>query len=153
MKVLIDTNVLLDVALRRWPFYIDAVKVFQQAKDGKIKGHVSVVSLKDMFYISGKSDRKLESFDIIEEMSSKFNVIDATAEDSVYALASDVKDYEDGLLVCSAIRNGMDAIITRNEKDFYEKDILIINPRDMDRYVDNHVEVKSMTLDGIMSGS
>jgi hypothetical protein len=59
---------------------------------------------------------------------------------------SDIDDYEDGLLVFSALRNDIDAIITRNKKDFSKSDLVIIDPKEIDQYLDGHIEAGSIMI-------
>lgn len=145
MRALIDTNVLLDAIFRREPFFEDSKKVFEMARDGKIEGYISVQSLKDIFYLCKKINGREHCFDAIEKLSFLFKVVDVTGQDSFSALMSDIDDYEDGLLIFSAKRNNIDAIITRNGKDFVESDIILIDPKNIDRYFDDLIEVGNVS--------
>jgi len=136
MRVLIDTNVLLDTIFHREPFYIDSDKIFDIMHEEKMKGCVSVQSLKDIFYICKKIDKNRNPYEVIEKLSFVFEVVDVTSQDSVMALMSPIDDFEDGLLVFSARRNNIEAIITRNGRDFHEADIIVIDPKDIERYLD-----------------
>jgi predicted nucleic acid-binding protein len=54
MKVLVDTNVILDVLLKRSPFYKDSYKIFQFVDQERIKGCLSASSITDIFYLLNK---------------------------------------------------------------------------------------------------
>ncbi|AIZ56319.1 PIN domain protein [Candidatus Methanoplasma termitum] len=133
MKALIDTNVLIDVVQMREPFYKDSKKIFQMAIDETIEGYVSVQSLRDVFYVCKEKYKSKDPFLPIEQLAYLFNIIDVTSEDSISALMSGQEDYEDALLIFSAERNDLDAIITRNTKDFYDTDLFVIDPSEIDK--------------------
>jgi len=149
MRALIDTNVLLDAIFAREPFLNDSKKLFELIREKRIEGCVSVQSLKDIFYICNKASRFKDPTETIEKLSFILDVIDVNSQDSFSTLMSDIKDYENGLLVFSAKRNNIRIIITRNEKDFIESDLMIINPKDIDQYLDTFTEVKSTVIDNI----
>ena len=139
MKALIDTNVMLDTILHREPFCFSSDKIFDLIKEEKIEGYVSVISLKDIFYFCEKQDHEKDPFETVEKLSYLFNIIDLNGADSLSALMSEIDDYEDGLLICSALRNGVDTIITRNSKDFFTANMTVIDPKDIFRYIENPV--------------
>jgi len=141
MKALIDTNILLDVIYARLPFYHDSKRVLQLINEKKMEGYVSVQSLKDVFYLCKKLKNGKEPLRTIEDLSFLLNVIDVTGADSISTLTSDVEDYEDGLLIFSAKRNGIEAVITRDKTDFFESDLIVINPKDIDQYLSGKVKV------------
>ncbi|MDR1954849.1 MAG: PIN domain-containing protein [Candidatus Methanoplasma sp.] len=143
MKALIDTNVLVDVIQSREPFYSDSKRVFQLVIENKIEGYISVQTLKDIFYICKRSKIKKNPIETIEQIIFIFKIIDATGEDAISALMSDIEDFEDGMLVFSAQRNGIDTIITRNEKDHYESELTIIDPKEINQYLNTLVETGS----------
>jgi predicted nucleic acid-binding protein len=146
MKALIDTNVLVDGVFAREPFYSDAKRIFQLVRIGKIEGYVSVQSLKDIFYISGRSYKKVNSFRLIEDLMAFFHIIGVTDEDARMAIASKIEDFEDGLLAFSAARNGIRSIITRNNKDYYNSDMVVINPKDIVDYLPDDVKVGCVVI-------
>ena len=140
MKAMLDTNVLIDVLNQREPFFADSKRIFQLVKEKKIDGFVSVQSLKDIFYIFKKAGgRKTDPFKPIEAISFLFNIVDVTAEDSFSALMSEMEDYEDALIAFSALRNGINFIITRNKKDYGVSDIIPIEPSEIDKYLGKEV--------------
>ena len=147
MRVLIDTNVLLDAIFLREPFCGDSKKIFSLVREEKIVGCVSVQSLKDIFYLCKRSNRFKDPLQTVEKLSFIFEVIDVNGQDSMSALMSGMEDYEDGLLAFSAQRNNIDGIITRNGKDFYDSDIAIIDPKDIEQYVDVGVDAGNAIID------
>lgn len=60
MRVLIDTNVLLDFLLQRELFFQDAERLFQAIDSGQILGYVTATTLTDIFYIARRHTRSIE---------------------------------------------------------------------------------------------
>ena len=148
MKALIDTNVLLDVFLKREPFYRDSKKILQMVKDMEIDGYVSVQTLKDIYFLYKKSGTKDPLYPI-QVLLLFFEVLDVTRDDLISVLTSNIDDLEDGLIAFSAIRNGVNTIITRNEKDFSEAEMAVINPKDVGKFIGNRAEGGNIMIDNV----
>ncbi|MDR2183921.1 MAG: PIN domain-containing protein [Clostridiales bacterium] len=130
MKVLIDTNVILDVLLARQPHFEFSLKCAKICGE-QIIGCLTATQTKDIFYILEKNKTPVEKAKhMIKELSEEFVVLDVLAVDVQSALISDISDYEDALIAHCAARSGMDYIITRNAKDFDTSPIRAISPKD-----------------------
>ena len=84
----------------------------------------------DIYYLTHRlthSDR--ETRNILSKLFSLFELLDTTDLDCRKALSSVVVDYEDGIMVESALRSGMDCIVTRNTKDYEKAQITILTPQ------------------------
>jgi predicted nucleic acid-binding protein len=149
MKALVDTNVLLDTIFHREPFCAHSDLIFDLVEMEKIEGCISVQSLKDVFFFCNKAGSQGDPFKAVERLSFIFTVIDVTGEDSLSALMSDIEDYEDGLLVFSALRNDIRTIITRNKKDFFESHMIVIDPKEIDKFLIDDVEAGSVMIDNV----
>lgn len=136
MNVLFDTNVFLDILCKREPFYSDSRRAAEYVLEEKIIGFVSVQSLKDIFYFVSKAANEEDSFKVVERLSTTFKQIGVLPEDSLTALMSDFSDYEDGLIDASAVRSGIDMILTRDKYGFVGSDLLIVAPEDLDKYLE-----------------
>ncbi|MCL1811648.1 MAG: PIN domain-containing protein [Methanomassiliicoccaceae archaeon] len=147
MNVLFDTNVLLDIVLKREPFCSASLRAAEYALEGKITGFVSVQSLKDIFYFVSMVQGEENAFDIVEKLSILFRPIGVTSEDSMTAIMSDFRDYEDGLINASAVRNDIRAILTRDRAGFLESDLLIMSPSGLEEYLKADVTSGSIVLD------
>lgn len=87
------------------------------------------------------------AFDIVEKLSILFRPIGVTSEDSMTAIMSDFRDYEDGLINASAVRNDIRAILTRDRAGFLESDLLIMSPSGLEEYLKADVTSGSIVLD------
>jgi len=128
MKVLIDTNVILDVLLSREPYCHASAEVLKLC-GARIMGLVAASQTTDIFYLLRRSGKDSDSAkEILEKLTDNVKVIDVTAGDVKNALASKMSDYEDALLAYGARRQKADYIITRNEKDFKHSEVSAISP-------------------------
>jgi predicted nucleic acid-binding protein len=118
-KLLIDTNIVIDLLAKRKPNYAEAAQLFSLADKKQIKLSVSSLTFANTNYML----LKLKSPDEVKSILRKFKLlVDVLAlDDKIINLAlndTDFKDFEDSLQYFSAIENDQDIIITRNLKDF-----------------------------------
>ena len=131
MKVLVDTNVVLDVLLKRPDFYKDSFAIFQLIDRGYVSGVLSAASITDIFYLLRKKLRSLaETYPIMDELASLFSIIPVAETTIASALALRWKDFEDAVQFVAAKENNIVCILTRNESDYESADIPCINPTD-----------------------
>ena len=131
MKVLIDTNILLDVLCNRAGFVDDSAKVFKLCEVNKIDGFISALSVPNIVYIMRKELSSDKIKDILEKLSLIFTTVDLKADDLKKALDLDFKDFEDALQSIAAKRIKADYIITRNIKDFIKSPVPAIKPAEL----------------------
>jgi len=129
MKVLIDTNVILDVLLERHPFYKESFIIFQLADQECISGCLSATSITDIFYLLRKARQSYdEVYLIIDELTSLFSVIPVSDTTISSALKLRWKDFEDAVQFVVAKENNIECIITRNKADYQSSDIPCMSP-------------------------
>ncbi|MHA8094498.1 type II toxin-antitoxin system VapC family toxin [Aquirufa lenticrescens] len=126
----IDTNVLIDFLADRKPFSESATTLFDLAVKKKIKLYISAISYNNIYYIlqrENKSHKK--TIALLELLSEDCQILDATKTILQSAMRSDFKDFEDAIQYYSAKGHvGINAIVTRNPKDFAVKDLAILSP-------------------------
>jgi predicted nucleic acid-binding protein len=128
VRVLIDTNIVLDFLLQREPFFQDAELLFQAIDAGQLIGHVTATTLTDIFYISRKHTRSIEQ--ARQAVSATLTVmvicpIDRTVLES--AFNSGLVDFEDAVQIFGAVAQGLDAILTRDNKGFLSSPIPVFS--------------------------
>ena len=129
MKLMIDTNIILDVLLKREGLYESSAQVMRLCNSGEHIGYITTNSVCDIFYITRKSiSDKEQLYKIMENICGIFSLCDVTAQDVTLALSKRAADFEDCLLSECAKRSGCQYIITRNIKDFKNFDIKSITP-------------------------
>lgn len=129
MKVLIDTNVLIDFILIRKPYATDAEKILLLCKNKKITGCIASHSIMNIFYILRKEYTPKERRTILLNLCKILEVIGIDSDKIENALKNEkFSDMEDCLQAECAINSNSNYIITRNTKDFKESNILAIEP-------------------------
>lgn len=129
MKILIDTNVILDMLAKREPFFSDAAKVIFLAAEEKIEGYITANTVTDIYYIAVKHYmNKSEAREMIQKLLKLVGVIDVGHRDCIKAFELPLEDYEDALLVVCAKRIRADYIVTRDINHFRESPVPPILP-------------------------
>jgi predicted nucleic acid-binding protein len=129
MKVLIDTNVALDVLLKQVPFYNDSFVIFQLADSKRISGVLAAVSLTNIFYLLRKATiSTAEVYQIMDKLTALFNVAPIVETTIAGALALRWKDFEDAVQFIAAKESKADFIITRNKADYKTSEIPCMTP-------------------------
>ncbi|WP_017294063.1 type II toxin-antitoxin system VapC family toxin [Geminocystis herdmanii] len=128
MKVLIDTNIVLDLALIRLPFYEEADEIFYLIEQGKIEGFISATTLTDIYYILRKQKGKEWTFQFLKRLTNLCKINPINEIIIIEALNNSYKDFEDDIQYYSAIINNLDVIVTRNIKDFPNNNLPILTP-------------------------
>ncbi len=127
MKVLIDTNIILDFLLERSPFLQDAEALFQAISSGQIIGYVTATTLTDIFYIARRHTQSFErAGQAVEIALATMEVCPVNRAVLETALKSGIPDFEDAVQVASAITEGLNGIVTR-DRNFYSNSIPIFS--------------------------
>lgn len=131
MRVLIDTNVILDVLCARETFLEASSKVWKYCEINKMEGYISALSIPNIVYILRKELTPEKIQQIIDSLFLIFHVSDLKAEDLKKAAYMKTSDYEDALQMTCASRIKADFIITRNIRDFIDSKIPAITPLEL----------------------
>ena len=131
MKILIDTNIIIDVLANREGFAEHAAQLFRLCEVGRVQGHVYALSIANIVYIMRKELDHSKIEEIIEKIDAIFTIVDMKADDLKKAMALPFDDYEDALQSVCASRIKADYIVTRNLKDFKNSKILAIKPAEL----------------------
>jgi predicted nucleic acid-binding protein len=131
MKLLIDTNIILDACLSRAPWHENAEKIFLACAEDKAKGCITASSVTDIYYILRKElQSKEKTKDAVMKIIALFGVLDVNGTDCEKAFGLPMSDYEDALLAYCGKRHKIDYIVTRNPKHFAGSPVKAISPDD-----------------------
>lgn len=128
MKVLVDTNVILDVLCNRKEFVEDSLRVFQCCEAQRITGYISALSIPNIVYIMRKELDPNRIKGILQILTMVFSVVELREIDLLKAAELSFSDYEDAIQSVCATRMSADYIVTRNEKDFTNSPVPAISP-------------------------
>lgn len=132
MKFLIDTNIILDVILKREPFYNISAKVLSLSKYDNIILYVSASAITDIYYISSQTLRnKNEAKNILSNLIKIVSIASVSENEIRNALSLLWKDFEDSVQYSVALLQEMDGIITRNKNDYKDAEIEILGPEEI----------------------
>ncbi len=132
MKSIFDPCVILDYLLDREEYSSNAEKLIIKVAQNRLQGLITVKSLMDVYYILKHTIHNEEKIrEIISTLLDSFALVDSTGENAVRALSSDVNDYEDALMIETAVSYEADGIVTRNLKDYRKSPIRIYSPEEL----------------------
>lgn len=129
MKLLIDTNVVLDVLLRRESFYEESSKVLKLSSNKNIQEYVSASAITDIYYIAYRQLRDKKAVKELLQQLLQVIGIAAVSQDEIHkALEMKWNDFEDSVQYAVALSCNVDIIVSRNISDFQEKEIQVLTP-------------------------
>ena len=128
MKVLFDTNVILDVLLDRQPFSEHASYLMSKVERSEINGFLCATTVTTIHYLLSKYLEKDKSIESIHSIMALFEIASVNRLVIENALVSKFIDFEDSVLHESARHAGAEYIITRNIKDFKRSKIPVFTP-------------------------
>ena len=135
MKVLLDVNVVLDVLLQRHPWVSDAQEIWDAAHDGRLECCLAASSLTDIYYISQKLVGPVRARKIIGDCLNALTLLPVDQEIARLASSRPEADFEDAVQVVVAAVNGVDALVTRDQRGFHQAPIPIWTPTDLALHV------------------
>lgn len=133
MKVLFDTNVILDLLLNRQPFCEMSAKVVDLSATKVIEGYVSASAITDIYYIAYKTIKDRDKVcSLLEKLLKIVSVAGVTETEILEALKSGWNDFEDAVQYFSAQNMDVTCIVTRNKKDYLsaDADIVVAEPQE-----------------------
>lgn len=129
-RLLVDTNIVIDLLSKREEFFHDAQELFTLADNKKVELFVSALTFANTHYLLSK----YQKLDDARKTLIKFKVLVniSPLDDKVVelALVSDFKDFEDAIQYHTALENGIDIIITRNKKDFKNSKLPVMTAKE-----------------------
>ncbi|MEG4586270.1 PIN domain-containing protein [Microcoleus sp. MOSTC5] len=131
MKLLIDTNIIVDVALYREPFFAESDRILTFVEEAQIQGYISASTFSDLYYIIRRDRGRDWTLDFLRQLATFCQV--ATVDNSVIsmALTRNFKDFEDAIQYSTAVINRINAIVTRNPRDFPVTTPRIVTPNQL----------------------
>ncbi len=128
MKIFLDINIILDVLVKREPYYMNSARIWTLTKEESIQGYISAITVNNFYYIIKKLKNSKIAGNFIDEILDDFKVVPLTKDILRQSRTTPEKDYEDSIQYFSAINTGCQFLITRNEKDFISTGLNIISP-------------------------
>ena len=129
-KILVDTNIVIDLLSKREEFYKPASKLFTLSDNKEIKLAISSLTFANTFYLLSKELDTMKVREILRKFKLLVKVLPMDDKIIDLSLNSDFKDFEDAIQYFTAIENKLEVIITRNLKDFKLSKIPVMTAND-----------------------
>ena len=131
MNVYLDTNVVLDLLLARKPFDAEAEQIFRLIIEKQIIAHLSALSYGQIGYFLEKGMTKPNARNRLRDLQEITETIAVDDKIITNAIASDLTDFEDAIQFACAMKvKSLHALITRNQKHFKNKELLVLSPKE-----------------------
>lgn len=137
MKVLFDTNVILDLMLDREPFAEVAERLVSSAESGALTGCLGATTITTIHYLAAKVLGSQRSLDEVRKLLVIFEIAPVNRPVLERALDLGFSDFEDAVLHEAARQSGAEAIVTRNRFDFANSEIPVYSPEELAEALDS----------------
>lgn len=136
MKIVFDTNVILDVISKREPFVEISAKAFDLIDRDDVTGAMTANTATDLFFLYQKRQPDLNKCkEALKRLLLALEVLDTTRALCLMAIESPMPDFEDALLVESARHWSADYIVTRDGNGFDDSPVKAISPQELLRRI------------------
>jgi predicted nucleic acid-binding protein len=131
MRVLLDTNILLDSILQRAPWHAEADAILQADARGQVNCAATTLSLATVFYVARKAVGTLVARGAVQKCLAALAILPVDKQTLVDADALAGTDFEDNIIIAASVAASVDAIITRNVADFAQSHIPVWEPAEL----------------------
>lgn len=131
MRVLFDTNVVLDVLFEREPHAHAAAQLMSLVDDGQIEGYLCATTVTTVHYLAAKALGPKSACSLVATLLDLFAIAPVDREVVAGALELGFADFEDAVIHEAAVLVEASAIVTRNGRDFVGAKIPVFNPTEM----------------------
>lgn len=139
MKILVDTNVFLDLLLGRPPFYDEDLRLFNNIKNKNHQIYINAMQFRDIEYALRKKiedkNKLYIALNSIYQLVTK--VIPLTADDAINSIFDYKKDFEDYMLACSCESAMLDCVVTNNKKDFKHETVKVFSVEEFNKIIES----------------
>jgi len=127
-KILLDTNIILDIALERREFFEKSKELMMTLNKLNIPSYVTATTVTDIYYILKKSKGHQLTISFLKNLFDFIDIAGVNKEVVIRALNSELTDFEDAVQTECASQNDINIIITRNIADFKKSKLVIVTP-------------------------
>ncbi len=127
IKLYIDSDIILDLLLKRYDYYNNAAELMTKIDKRKYKGYTTPLVIANIHYIMAKFGGKKKSIKNIRKLRKLISILSIDEEIVDEALLSDNTDFEDAIQYITSEKNNIDFIITRNKGDFKNSKLPVLN--------------------------
>lgn len=129
MKVLLDTDVILDVLLQREPHVAQCAAVWAAIEEGYAEGAVAAHAITTIHYIVGRSVGANRASEIVMLILKVLSIAGVSSSVISTSVRLDWPDFQDAITASAALEAGCDLIVTRDIAGFSRSPIKAMTPR------------------------
>ncbi len=129
-KILIDTNIILDIALDRKPFVEKSIEFIRLIAKNNIEAFVTATTVTDIYYVTHKKTGHTKTIGFLKNLFMFMKIAGVDSVSILNALNSDMTDFEDAVQCETAKQKNIQIIVTRNQSDFKDSGLKIYSPED-----------------------
>ncbi|SRR5690554_435503 len=129
-KLLVDTNIIIDLLAKRKDFYQEAQELFTLADENQVKLYISSLTFANTHYVLVKELNADEARKVLIKFKLLVKTLPLDEKILELALSSDFKDFEDAIQYYTALENKLEIIITRNKKDFKTSKLAVLTAKE-----------------------
>ncbi len=137
MRILFDTNIVLDVLLDRQPFADNALELFVRVENGQISGCLCATTITTIHYLASKVLGSKKASSAIEKLMGLFEIVPVHRIVLQKALKTNLKDFEDAVLYQAGVEAGVQGLVTRDIKGFRNAKISVFSPEELIRILES----------------
>jgi len=131
VKVLFDTNVVLDVLLDRHPFRDAAAELIARVERKELTGVLGATTLTTLYYLVAKASGKEAALSAVRDVLSLFHIAAVDKKVLSGAVESSIKDFEDAVLIEAGALEDVDAVVTRDPAGFQDGRLRVLSPQQL----------------------
>ena len=131
MTILLDLNVVLDALLGREPWRAEADAIWDSNRDGRIDARMSAAALPTLFYVVRKQTDLAHAHLAVTNCLRSLEIVPVDRAALEMAATLPGSDFEDNLQIACAVEARLDAIVTRNPKDFAGSPVPVLTPAEL----------------------
>lgn len=131
MRILFDTNVVLDVLLDREPFSTTAAQLFSKVETRDLSGYVCATTVTTVHYLASKVVGANRAQEEIRKLLTLFEIAPVNRLVLEAALAAQFTDFEDAVVHEAALHVGAQGIVTRDIPGFKRAKIPVYSPEEL----------------------
>ena len=129
-KILLDTNIILDIALERSQFQTQSSDLLKFAYYHKLAICVTATTITDIYYVLRKSKGHNNAIAFLKKFLTNTEILSIDENIILNSLNSIISDFEDAVQIETAKYSNIQTIITRNKKDFIKSKLEIYTPEE-----------------------
>ena len=131
MRVLFDTNIILDVLLNRKEFVEYSANIVGMVESNQIEGYLSATTITTLDYLISKTKNKKQAKTEIIKLLAIFKIAEVNSKVIELSVNSEFDDFEDAVQYYSGECCGAESLVTRNTKDYKNANLPIYTPEEL----------------------